>query len=78
MRAVASTWRNSYHALSLLGNLSTHLVENYNGQANPVINNTISKVREHLSLLKSCHANTGAFVKYTWDTAQAKDLESFS
>jgi hypothetical protein len=52
-------------AVKYTEDLSTFISESYDGQAKPMIEDTILKIREHLLLLQSCHTNAARFVKYT-------------
>jgi len=61
-------------AINVLGNLNSHISENYNGQAKPLLSDIVTKLREHLLLLQDCHKNTGKYVEYTSNTAKESDV----
>jgi hypothetical protein len=48
-------------------------LENYEGQAAPVLEEVNFRLNEHLRLLQSCHANTALFVRTTIEEARAWD-----
>jgi uncharacterized protein YukE len=48
-----------------LEKLGSHITDNYTGQANNIVTDIITKLREHLQLLQSCHTNAEKFVEYT-------------
>ena len=51
-------------AIAGLNGLEAHINDHYSGQATPIVEAVIQKLREHMELLQSCGENTNLYIAF--------------